>query len=189
MKAAADAHRRRHPKDKPLPPIPHGISDTRSLQTDVCVGFPKRPRNRPASHERHPSIEAANALPDGLYKGKLKLEKNMLPSIDWAGLSVKVRLIIKSVGRRNLTLLSILLKYRFFLGKTNYVLGSPSAFSDSFIRILYHAPTWSSIYSSIHTLLCLLFILSYWYGPTDLFRSLIRSKTLGSGSSVAPWRS
>ena len=77
------------PKNKPLPPIPHGISDTRSLQTDVCIGFPKRPKNRMASHQRHPSLEETASLPDGLYKGKLRLEKSMLPSIDWAGLGVK----------------------------------------------------------------------------------------------------
>lgn len=78
------------PKDKPLPPIPHGVSDTRSLQTDVCVGFPKRPRMRATMHRRHPSVEEHSGLPDGLYKGKLRLDKNMLPSIDWAGLGVKV---------------------------------------------------------------------------------------------------
>ena len=80
-------------KDKPLPPIPagkQGISDTRILQTDVCVGFPKRPRNRIQPHEQHPSIDAHTSLPDGLYKGKLQLNKNMLPTIDWAGLVVKV---------------------------------------------------------------------------------------------------
>lgn len=78
------------PQDKPLPPIPHGISDMRSLHTDVCIGFPKRPRNRVAAQQRHPSIEEHAALPDGLYKGKLRLDKTMLPSIEWAGLTVKV---------------------------------------------------------------------------------------------------
>lgn len=29
-------------------------------------------------------------MPDGLYKGRMQLNKSMLPSIDWAGLSVKV---------------------------------------------------------------------------------------------------
>ncbi|KIP07307.1 hypothetical protein PHLGIDRAFT_19214 [Phlebiopsis gigantea 11061_1 CR5-6] len=77
------------PLNKPLPPIPHGVSDTRSLQTDVCIGFPKRPRNPSTSHHRHPSLEEHSSLPDGLYKGKLRLEKTMLPSIDWAGLGVK----------------------------------------------------------------------------------------------------
>ena len=80
-------------KDKPLPPIPsdkQGISDTRTLQADVCVGFPKRPRIRVNPNEQHPTLEAHSTLPDGLYKGKLQLSKNMLPTIDWAGLSVKV---------------------------------------------------------------------------------------------------
>ena len=85
------------PLDKPLPPIPHGVSDTRSLQTDVCIGFPKRPRNRSASHHRHPSLEEHSALPDGLYKGKLRLEKTMLPSIDWAGLNVKVSIMRQEI--------------------------------------------------------------------------------------------
>lgn len=61
----------------------------RSLHTDVCIGFPKRPRSRVAAHQRHPSIEESAALPDGLYKGKLRLDKTMLPSIEWAGLTVK----------------------------------------------------------------------------------------------------
>ena len=80
-------------KDKPLPPIPagkQGISDSRTLQTDVSIGFPKRPRNRMQPHERHPTLDAHSALPDGLYKGMLQLNKNMLPTVDWAGLSVKV---------------------------------------------------------------------------------------------------
>ncbi|KAI0701370.1 hypothetical protein BC835DRAFT_245424 [Cytidiella melzeri] len=77
------------PVDKPLPPVPSGVSDMRTLQTDVSIGFPKRPRRRAASHDRHPSLEAASSLPDGLYKSKLRLEKNMLPSLEWAGLSVK----------------------------------------------------------------------------------------------------
>ncbi len=81
-------------KEKPLPPIPvakQGISDTRRLHTDVSIGFPKRPRTRVQPHERHPSLDAHSSLPDGLYKGKLQLGKNVLPSLEWAGLSVKVR--------------------------------------------------------------------------------------------------
>lgn len=80
--------------DKPLPPLPIGISDTRTLQTDVSIGFPKRPRRRTTAHERHPSLEGHTALPDGLYKSKLRLEKNMLPSLEWAGLSVRVGVLI-----------------------------------------------------------------------------------------------
>ncbi|GJE94838.1 hypothetical protein PsYK624_110130 [Phanerochaete sordida] len=76
-------------QDKPLPPIPQGVSDMRSLHTDVCIGFPKRPRNRMAASQRHPSLEDNASLPDGLYKGKLRLDKSMLPSIEWAGLTVK----------------------------------------------------------------------------------------------------
>lgn len=88
---ADDGKRKRSKsRDKPLPPIPNGISNTRTLQTDVCVGFPKRPRKRVAAHQKHPSLDVNSSLPDGLYKGKLRLEKNMLPSLEWAGLSVKV---------------------------------------------------------------------------------------------------
>lgn len=73
--------------EKPLPPV--GLSETRTLYTIVSVGFPKRPRSRVASHERHPSLIAHTSLPDGLYKGKIQLDKNMIPTIEWADLSVK----------------------------------------------------------------------------------------------------
>lgn len=81
-------------KDKPLPELPTtGVLETRTLQTDVCVGFPKRPRNRMQPNQKHPSLDTHAALPDGLYKGKIRLDKSMLPSIDFSGLSVKVRLL------------------------------------------------------------------------------------------------
>ncbi|KAI0066841.1 hypothetical protein BV25DRAFT_1819957 [Artomyces pyxidatus] len=76
------------PRDKPLPDLPVVMQDTRILQTDVSIGFPKRPRHHTDSNG-HGSLESQKALPDGLYKGKLHLNKAMLPTIDWAGLSVK----------------------------------------------------------------------------------------------------
>ncbi|KAG9313539.1 hypothetical protein JVU11DRAFT_5866 [Chiua virens] len=57
------------------------FSVTRTLQTEVFIGFPKRARaNRDG---------ASHVLPDGLYKGKVQLSKDMLPSMDWPGISVK----------------------------------------------------------------------------------------------------
>jgi len=77
-------------KDKPLPELPPpGVLETRTLHTDVSIGFPKRPRGRVEPHQKHPTLDAHTSLPDGLYKGKMQLDKNMLPSIDWTGLSVK----------------------------------------------------------------------------------------------------
>lgn len=85
-------------EDKPLPRIPStelaAFSESRTLQTDVVVGFPKRPRGR-VNHDRRASLadHGGSSLPDGLYKGRLQLpsEKNMLPGLDWPGLSVEVR--------------------------------------------------------------------------------------------------
>lgn len=74
--------------DKPLPLIPSGgfapFCENRTLHTDVCVGFPKRPRHR------QDEPQSNGSLPDGLYKGKIQLNKTMLPGIDWPSVSVKV---------------------------------------------------------------------------------------------------
>ena len=82
-------------KDKPLPDLPPnpGIMDTRTLHTDMSLGFPKRPRNRADSNQPPSPLDTDNSMPDGLYKGRMQLNKSMLPSIDWAGLSVKVNFI------------------------------------------------------------------------------------------------
>ncbi|KAF9239871.1 hypothetical protein BU15DRAFT_74404 [Melanogaster broomeanus] len=67
---------------KPLPEIhQESFSDIRTLQTQVSIGFPKRPKTRK-------DLQSQN-LPDGLYKGKLKLSKDMPPGVDWPGVSVK----------------------------------------------------------------------------------------------------
>lgn len=90
-------------KDLPLlpPPSPPGTiscTDARILQTQMSIGFPKRPRSACAPNE-HPSLEAHAGLPDGLYKGKINLNPQLLPSIDWAGLNVKVSyLVLDSMG-------------------------------------------------------------------------------------------
>lgn len=79
--------------NKELPPLPSPGAvaqvETRTLETRMSIGFPKRPRSACPPNE-HPSLEAHAALPDGLYKGKINLSPQMLPSIDWAGLNVKV---------------------------------------------------------------------------------------------------
>lgn len=77
---------------KPLPRLPAQtvFSETYSLRTSICIGFPKRPRRHGGNADRHPSLEEHVALPDGLHKAKFLLDKDMLPSIDWAGISVKV---------------------------------------------------------------------------------------------------
>ncbi|KAI0642776.1 hypothetical protein C8Q79DRAFT_234184 [Trametes meyenii] len=89
---------RQRPKDKPLPQIPSpGIAETRALHVDVSIGFPKRPRYRIEPHQKHPPLESHAALPDGLYKGKIQLDKHMLPVFDWAGLRVKYYLEVSVI--------------------------------------------------------------------------------------------
>jgi hypothetical protein len=53
------------------------------------VGFPKRPRAPSIEGRKHPTLSEVRTLPDGLYKGRLQLNKNMMPGIEWAGLRVK----------------------------------------------------------------------------------------------------
>ncbi|KAH7906990.1 hypothetical protein BJ138DRAFT_1104681 [Hygrophoropsis aurantiaca] len=75
-------------KYKPLPQLPtESFSESRILQTQICIGFPKRPRRRNPNSPSTPEPRAN--LPDGLYKGKISLSKDMLPGVDWPGLSVK----------------------------------------------------------------------------------------------------
>lgn len=78
--------------DKPLPRLPTqtAFSESCTLQNSMCIGFPKRPRHR-CDSQSHPSLDAYASLPDGLHKGKIHLSKDMLPCIDWSGVSVKVR--------------------------------------------------------------------------------------------------
>ncbi|KAG6918389.1 hypothetical protein DXG01_014790 [Tephrocybe rancida] len=76
--------------DKPLPQLPNQtFTRTTTLSNNICIGFPKRPRHQLSNGQGHPTLESHAALPDGLYKSKVLLQKEMLPSIDWAGISVK----------------------------------------------------------------------------------------------------
>ncbi|KAG7094752.1 hypothetical protein E1B28_005568 [Marasmius oreades] len=77
-------------KEKPLPRLPmHAVfSDSQPLHTSICIGFPKRPRHQ-LGPEKHPTLDSQAALPDGLHKAKFLLIQGILPSIDWAGVSVK----------------------------------------------------------------------------------------------------
>lgn len=80
-------------QQKPLPPAPLVVQESQTIQTSVSIGFPKRPRSHTQTTPGgHPSLDAHNALPDGLYKGRLQLNKGMLPSLEWHGISIKVRL-------------------------------------------------------------------------------------------------
>ncbi|KAG0691450.1 hypothetical protein DFH29DRAFT_792358, partial [Suillus ampliporus] len=74
---------------KPLPELPQtSFSETQTIKTQVYIGFPKRPR-----HPNDPSNpKCQEHLPDGLYKGKIRLSKDIIPGVDWPGVSVKVSL-------------------------------------------------------------------------------------------------
>ncbi|KAF9568301.1 hypothetical protein CPC08DRAFT_679979 [Agrocybe pediades] len=81
-------------REKPLPEIPVALpmkafSDMRPIKNDMSIGFPKRPRQVCDKEGGHPSLEIISALPDGLWKSKMPLRSDMLPSIEWAGISVK----------------------------------------------------------------------------------------------------
>ncbi|KAH7923436.1 hypothetical protein BV22DRAFT_1106086 [Leucogyrophana mollusca] len=76
-------------KYKPLPQLPtESFSESRIIQTQICIGFPKRPRSR-RNGTSSSTPEPQPNLPDGLYKGKIQLSKDMLPGVDWPGVSVK----------------------------------------------------------------------------------------------------
>lgn len=79
----------------PSPPGATAYTETRTLQTRMSIGFPKRPRSACAPDE-HPSLEAHASLPDGLHKGKINLNPQLVPSIDWAGLNVKVSYLLST---------------------------------------------------------------------------------------------
>lgn len=57
----------------------------------MWIGFPKRPRHQLSGGDKpgHPSLEDHHALPDGLHKGNIALNRNMLASVDWGGISLK----------------------------------------------------------------------------------------------------
>jgi hypothetical protein len=73
----------------PILPVSTIFSESHTLLTNMFIGFPKRPR-LPCYSQSHPSLEAYASLPDGLLKGKFQFAKDVIPSIDWAGVQVKV---------------------------------------------------------------------------------------------------
>jgi hypothetical protein len=80
-------------KEKPLPQLPLQTvwTNSQTLHTAMCLGFPKRPRSGSDPARKHPTLEEQAALPDGLHKSKILLNRFMVPSVSWAGLNVKVR--------------------------------------------------------------------------------------------------
>ncbi|KAH8829052.1 hypothetical protein DL96DRAFT_1026113 [Flagelloscypha sp. PMI_526] len=86
------------PSQKPLPRIQKQTVWTQSqiLHTCFSPGFPKRPRLN-FEGRKHPSIEEVASLPDGLFRNKIPLDKNILGSIDWPGVSVKVHFFLVAV--------------------------------------------------------------------------------------------
>lgn len=86
--------------NKPLPELPQeAFSVSRTLQTQVSIGFPKRPRTNDVSQN----------LPDGLCNGKVRLSMDMLPSVEWAGISVQVRTVATHGDWAYLTVFSVVL--------------------------------------------------------------------------------
>ncbi|KAG1748285.1 uncharacterized protein EDB91DRAFT_1113106 [Suillus paluster] len=85
-------------KYKPLPELPQvSFSETHTIKTQVSIGFPKRPR-----HPNDPGGPNCRAhLPDGLYKGKFRLSKDIIPGVDWPGLSVKYYLDVTVLFRQD----------------------------------------------------------------------------------------
>lgn len=75
--------------ESPAPIVRH-VSDSRTLHTDVSVGFPKRPKGRTPTPGSHPSLETVSALPDGLYKGNIPLHREWFPSLQWDQLNIEV---------------------------------------------------------------------------------------------------
>jgi len=84
------------PMSKPLPRVPsQPFFESRALLTDIHKGFPKRPRAR-GNRSRSIPMDTISSLPDGLYKGEIQLNREMLPGIDWPGVEVKVRHFVAS---------------------------------------------------------------------------------------------
>lgn len=63
------------------------VSETRVLLSDTSEGFTKRGK---LPGKRRSDMSMAMVVPDGMYRGELRLNGGMLPSIDWAGVSVQV---------------------------------------------------------------------------------------------------
>lgn len=112
--------------NKPLPRLPSAEAkpffESRTILTDLYKGFPKRPRNHKPGH-RSVSKDPNSSLPDGLYKGGIQLNKNMLPSFDWPGVSVKVHDLLHhpfSLRRTKFFTSSITWKYLSYFAETKW---------------------------------------------------------------------
>ena len=163
----------------PSPPSAVAFTEARTLQTRMSIGFPKRPRSACAPDE-HPSLEAHTALPDGLHKGRVDLNPQLLPSIDWAGLNVKVSyLALGSMGTTVVILCmcadhgpqsrSITSMSRCFLARMNCERGSQFVSSEQGPNIkLLHQPS-HSFSSYMHTVhLRFAFVAKSFFPHTDL---------------------
>ena len=80
-------------RDKPLPspPSTQTLRESKVLFTSVSIGFPKRPKGKMEASQKHPTLDEQDRLPDRLHRSKIQLKKQMLPCMDWTGLSVKVK--------------------------------------------------------------------------------------------------
>ncbi|KAF8145388.1 hypothetical protein K438DRAFT_2098061 [Mycena galopus ATCC 62051] len=76
---------------KALPPAPSRtiFSDVQMVYNGMSIGFPKRPRHSSSSTKSHPSLDEVRSIPDGLYKDKIPLGREILTSFNWGGISVK----------------------------------------------------------------------------------------------------
>ncbi|KAH8113946.1 hypothetical protein DFH11DRAFT_1509678 [Phellopilus nigrolimitatus] len=92
----ADPDQDRDGESSPSEP-PTRLTDSRTLHTDVSVGFPKRPKGREPQPGSHPSLETVGALPDGLYKGQIPLQRDWFPSVKWKTLSIEYFLHISVI--------------------------------------------------------------------------------------------
>ncbi|KAF7360743.1 hypothetical protein MVEN_00806200 [Mycena venus] len=65
------------------------FSDIQTVYHGMSIGFPKRPRHSSSNTKAHPSLDELRSLPDGLYKDKIQLGRDILTSFNWGGISVK----------------------------------------------------------------------------------------------------
>ena len=77
-------HGKGHRRERSLPDVPMQAEErTITIASIERRGFPHRPKEKPGQKN----------LPDGLWKGALNLHWWMVPSMEWAGLNVKVRFL------------------------------------------------------------------------------------------------
>lgn len=71
------------------------VSEVRMLLSDTSEGFTKRGK---MPGKRRSDMSMTMVVPDGMYRGELRLNGGMLPSMDWAGLSVQVCFVRPKYG-------------------------------------------------------------------------------------------